>query len=493
VPSRARVGISAPAAADRPTSQRLLLVTLALLTTVTAVVSSLGAPLVPSVAQDYDVPIEGAQWTLTVALLCGAVATPVIGRLGSGRLRRPTILMGLVVVTAGNALAALPLGFPLLIVGRGMQGVGMALLPLAIAVARDVLPGHRLPGAVAFLSVTAVAGAGLGYPLTALVAQEWGLHGAFWLGTILTGSTLVMAIRFVPPAVVTSHSRVDWAGAAMLSIGVVLVLLAVSQGGAWGWVSIATLASGVAGVVVLVVWAGWTLRQTNPLVDLRLAIRPGLAGPNLFAVAAGMGMYTILTLVMVLVQTPEQNGWGFGEPVIVAGLVLVPYSVMSVLGSRLARVVGRVHGPQALLPIGCLLFLSATITLALEHDQLWQVFACMALAGLGSGFTFSSLAVLMIPHVPRLETSSAMALNQILRYLGFSLGSSVSLSLLALFGGGQEGFRAALLITSAVWVLAGGGTWLLDRARGNGAPRDLRGDAANAEPDLLGGRPETSM
>ena len=88
----------------------------------------------------------------------------------------------------------------------------------------------------------------------------------------------------------------------------------------------------------------------------------------------------------------------------------------------------------------------------------------MALGGVGSGFTFSSLAVLMVPHVPQAETGSAMAFNQVLRYLGFTIGSALSVALMAAYGGGADGFRATLLTVSALFVLAAVGARLLDRS-----------------------------
>lgn len=453
-----------PAGATSP----LLLPTLALLTTVTAVVSSLGAPLVPAIAAERGVRLEDAQWTLTAALVAGAVSTPVVGRLGSGRLRRPTVLAGLAVVMVGTTLSALPLGLAWLVAGRALQGVGLALVPLALAVARDVVPAQRLPGVVGFLSVTTVAGAGLGYPVTALVADAWGLGAAYLLGTLLTGLTLLLAALVLPHDAGADPAPVDWAGAGLVSLGLVGVLLAVSRGETWGWTSAPTLALAVAGALLVAVWVRRTVRSAVPLVDLRLAVRPGLAGPNLVAVVAGAGMYSLLTLVMVLVQADPATtgGWGLGEPVTVAGLMLVPYSVGSVVGSRLARAVGARLGTAVLLPTGCALFLAATVALALAHDGLAQVLACMALGGLGSGFTFSSLAALMVPHVPAAETGSAMAFNQVLRYVGFSVGSAASIALMGVVGGGpgEAGFRGALLVTAGLWLVATvASTWLQRR------------------------------
>jgi MFS family permease len=443
----------------------LLLTTLALLTTITAITSSLGAPLVPSVVEHFDVRLSTAQWSLTAALLAGAVSTPVIGRFASGSARRPTILAGLAAVLAGTLLAtaSVPLGrFSLLVAARTLMGIGMSLVPLAMAVARDETAGERTTRAVALLSVTTIAGAGLGYPLTALMAELGGLTAAYLLGAALTTVSLALAVAFVPPAAASARARVDWLGAAGLTAGMLATLLAVSEGEVWGWTDARTLVLAAAGAAGLAGWTAYTLRSTHPLVDLRLATRPGIAAPNLVAVVAGLGMYSLLTLVVVVVRT-DQPGFGLGESVLAAGMVLVPYSVMSVLGNQLARLVLASVGRHVLLPTGSLMFMAATLALAVWHDHLWQALAVMALGGLGSGFTFSSLAVLMVPHVPAAETGSAMAFNQVLRYLGFTAGSAVSVALMAAYGGGERGFEQALHTIAAVWVVAIVGAVVLDR------------------------------
>ncbi len=141
-----------------------------------------------------------------------------------------------------------------------------------------------------------------------------------------------------------------------------------------------------------------------------------------------------------------------------AGLILVPYSLLSVSGSRLARAVASRWSPALLLPTGCTVFACAMAFLALRHDALWQVLLAMAVGGLGSGFTFSSLPGLIVPHVPQAETGSVLAFNQLLRYLGFSLGSASSVALLELFGGDGRAFTLAAMSLAAVCAAAGAGS-----------------------------------
>lgn len=440
---------------------RLQFAALASLTTVTAIVSSLGAPLVPEVATRYDIALVDAQWSLTATMIAAAVATPVLGRLASGERRRPVLLGGLLVVLAGTVLAALPLGFGALLVGRSLQGVGLALVPLALAVARDVWTGAALASRLSWLSVATVAGAGLGYPVTSVVAGLAGVAGAFWFGAALIGATWLLCVRALPAAAPTPIQRVDIPGASLLGAGMIAGLLGVSQGESWGWTSPATLALIACGAVLVASWIAWSRalasRGAAPLVDLALAARPGVLGPHLVTLAIALGMYGLLSLVVVIVQSDGSAGYGLDHGVQVAGLVLVPYALMSVSGSRVARLVARRWTPAALLPIGCAVFTSSLVMVALAHDGMAMVLLAMAVGGLGSGFTFSSLPGLIVPHVPQAETGSALAFNQLLRYIGFSIGSAASIALLEVYGGNGDALMLTCLTFAGLCLAAGVG------------------------------------
>jgi len=124
---------------------------------VTGIISSLGAPLIPSISEDLHVSLSSAQWSLTATLLIGVVASPVMGRLGDGPRRRETLLGGLVVVTAGSVIAALAPSLAVLVAGRAMQGVGLGLVPLGMATARDELPAEKVAPTIGLLSVAGAA------------------------------------------------------------------------------------------------------------------------------------------------------------------------------------------------------------------------------------------------------------------------------------------------------------------------------------------------
>src|ERR1700712_3130829 len=117
------------------TKSRRLVPVLVFLGMVVAIVGSPGAPLVPPIAPAPHGPLADAQWSLTISLLAGALATPTMGRLGDGPHRRQVVLVALAIVGVGTVLSALPLAFGWLILGRGLMGVGLGLTPLTMATA----------------------------------------------------------------------------------------------------------------------------------------------------------------------------------------------------------------------------------------------------------------------------------------------------------------------------------------------------------------------
>src|SRR5258708_29860254 len=124
-------------------SPPLLAAVLVFLAVESTAVASLGTPLLPTVEKVDHVSLAVSQWALTISLLTGAVATPVMGRLGDGRLRRQTTLGAVAVMLIGCVLSALPAGIAVFLIGRGLQGRGLGLGPLGTAGAPGGLPDKR--------------------------------------------------------------------------------------------------------------------------------------------------------------------------------------------------------------------------------------------------------------------------------------------------------------------------------------------------------------
>lgn len=409
---------------ERP-EQRLLARALMFIALVVAVLASLGTPLITSVATTFHVSLDSAQWTLTITLLSGAIATPILGRLGAGRDRRTTILATLAVVVAGCALTVLPLPFAWLLIGRAAQGVGLGLTALMMGVARDHLPEERSAATIALISVTSIIGVGVGYPLAALLAELGGVRVAYGLGLVVTVIALLTAWRSVPAAPEGRVGELDTVGAALLAGALLVVLLLAGERSLWSHHLVLAVILVVVAVLLLCVWVAFELRCERPLVDVRAVRHPAVAGANIAMFVGGIGMYLLLTLITRYAQTPHSAGYGFGLSTFIAGLVLVPFSVLGfVAGKLVPRVRDRIDAPFLLAASSVIVGLGFLLFAALRSD-LVELFVAMGILGFGVGGFSAAMPDVILAVTPKCETSSAMSFNYVVRSVGYSLGSAV--------------------------------------------------------------------
>jgi len=137
---------------------------------VVAVMQTLLVPVIKDLPQLLHTAPSNATWVLTSTLLSGAVATPIMGRLGDLYGKRRMLIASLAVMVIGALVSAFTSQLLTMIVGRTLQGFAMGAIPLGIGLMRDMLPRERLGSAMALMSSSIGVGGGLALPAAALVA-----------------------------------------------------------------------------------------------------------------------------------------------------------------------------------------------------------------------------------------------------------------------------------------------------------------------------------
>lgn len=413
-----------------PTTRGLgpVLVTIAFLG---AVIGGVGAPLITSVALDVGVSLGAAQWTLTVTLFAGAISAPILGRLGTGPHRRGTVLVTLGLVAFGGFLTAVPLPFAVLLVGRALQGLGLGVIALLMSVARDHLPADRAQSTIATISVAGTVGIGVAYPLMGMLDQAAGLRAAYGAGFLLSLSAVVIAWHRLPTDPPRPAAPVDFPGAVLLGIGTLGVLLAVAQPSvwhpAWGGALIVAGASAALGV-----WIRIERRVPAPLVDLAVLAKSVVLQANGAMLTAGAGMYLLFSLLTRYVQTPDDAGYGFGLSGVLAGAALIPFSLLGFIAGKFTPWLTARAGERwtFVMFAGCVVVAAGTFASA--PRSLAAVLVAMGVLGFGVGGASAIMPRLVLDGVPRAETSSVLSINQIVRTVGFSIGSALAGLLLAI-------------------------------------------------------------
>jgi predicted MFS family arabinose efflux permease len=421
----------------------------------TAIVSSLGMLLVPSIADGMSVSVSTAQWMLTINLLAGAVATPVMGRLSDGSHQKRLLLCSLVIVLGGCVIAALAPTFWIFLIGRALQGLTYGIVPVTIALARRHVAAEHRQSAISSLSVTVATGMGVGYPLTGVLSGLVDYRAAFWFAVLFVVSAIVMVAVGVPadqPAV-GERAGFDVSGAGLLALGLGSLLLGLSEGAHWGWGSSGTLGVLCLAVVLLSCWVAVELRSSHPLINLRVLSRPEVVLANGTAIALGGALYIGLSVGSLIAQAPETTGYGLAMPVMWAGFVIAPLSVGSFAANRVVRRVAHRINLTRLLPIGAGVMAFAALQLWLAHAHIAELLLGMLLFGIGMGASYAAMPALIARSVAAEELGSSVSFNQVLRTVGSSFGTAISAAVIAAHPG-----------------VAGA-----DRSRYRGYPRGQRG------------------
>ncbi|BCL25468.1 MFS transporter [Streptomyces aurantiacus] len=467
-----------------------VIATLAFAGTTAAIMQTLVTPLIADLPQILHSSSSNTAWVITVTLLVAAVCVPVTGRLGDLLGKRRMLLACSVPLIVGSVVCALSSSVVPMIVGRGLQGMGMGMVPLGIALLRDVVPAEKLSSSIALVSASMGIGGGLGLPIAAAVAQYASWRVLFWGSAVLAVAIAVLIWFLIPDVPAGAKGqRFDAPGAVGLGVGLVCLLLAVSKGAEWGWGSATTLGLFTAAVVVLLAWGVWETRTRDPLVDLRTTARPRVLLTNVASLFVGFGMYAGMLIVPQLLQFPEETGYGLGQSMLAAGLWMAPGGIMMMVVSPLGGKLTDARGPKFTLISGILVIAAGYgLSLALMGSA-WGLMVVLMVTSSGVGLAYGAMPALIMSSVPLSETAAANGFNTLMRSLGTSVGAAVVgvvLSQMTVTMGGfsitsENGFRTALIIGAGVALVAAVVAAVIPAGRPAGADRTTTDRAEASE------------
>lgn len=389
-----------------------------------ALIQSLVIPALTLIERFYGTSETTATWVVTAYLLAASVATPLLGRLGDCIGKKRVLVATLILLATGSLIGAFAPTIQWLIAGRTIQGMGGGVIPLAFGISRDNF-GRRLPSALALLTSMTSTGFGLGVvvagPITDLLGYRW-LYLIPMFASLLAALASALA---VPQDCSRRRLRLPVRPAILLSIWLLCILLAITEGNVYGWLSapIATLST--AAVIGCALWARSESRASTPLIDLALARRRGIWTANTITACVGFGTFAFFAFLPRFMQTPAAAGYGFAASLSSAGHVLVPYAVTSAAASLATARLLRYFGPRAVIACGSIIMSAAFCSLALLHSDQWQAYFGSGAVGLGCGLVLASLAGVVLRAAPTTQVGVASGMNANIKTIGGALGSAV--------------------------------------------------------------------
>jgi EmrB/QacA subfamily drug resistance transporter len=396
-----------------------------------AVLSSVVIPALPTIQHSLHASEAGVSWLLTGYLLSASVCTSIIGRLGDMYGKERLLLWTLIVLTFGTLLAAVSNSLDVLIVARVIQGSAGGIFPLAFAIARDEFPSERVAGSIGLMSSILGVGAGAGIISGAVIVEHLSWHWLFWIPLPVMVVGAICTWRFIPESPVRVPGRVNWLAAALMTVGLSSVLIAVSETTTWGWGSPKTLGLMAIGAAFIVAWIEVETRSREPLIDMKMMRIRGVWTANLAAFLLGAGMYSSFIVFPEFAQLPTSTGFGFGASVVVSALYLLPSALLMALAGSFAGRVSRRFGSKQSLVAGAAVTALAFAWLIAAHSHPYDMLISSALLGIGIGLSFAALGNLVVQAVPAGQTGVASGMNTVMRTLGGALGAQLAATFIA--------------------------------------------------------------
>jgi len=367
-----------------PSEVRLILSGALLSIFLAALEQTIVATALPSIAADLG-GFALISWVVTAYLLSSVCATPIFGKLSDIHGRRPMLAISLTVFLGGSALCALAPDMISLIVARGIQGLGGGgLITLGQTIIADVIPPRERGRYAAYFSGVWATSALLGPALGGVLAEHAGWPWIFWLNLPLGAAVLLLssrALKKLPPA--HRRGRVDYIGIALLSLGVIALLLVLSLGGksiAWSAPQTLGLAFVASGAAVAFFWR--QRAAPEPILPPRF-LSDHVVGPIL-----GAGFLIFGSYIALAALAPIYFQIALGVSASESGLFMIPLmlssSITAALAGRYNRRTGRYRPPPL---IGLPVSIASLVLLAvvLGHVSAPVTSALLAIIGLGIG------------------------------------------------------------------------------------------------------------
>lgn len=394
-------------------------------------VETMVVPGVYNIQTDFRTTSSLVAWVTSAFLIVGSAVSPLFGKLGDSFGKKKMFLVALAFYTGGVGLAGFSPSIYFLIASRAIQGIGFAIIPLALAIIAETFPKERIAAAQGVISATFAIGAAMGLIVGSYIIQnagwQWAFHSAFVLSVVL----FVVIWRFLPRGSTGTGGRVDYQTIVLLMAGISLLLLYLTEGPYEGWYSTYEIVSLVAGFALTLGFFVAESRRPNPLIQLSLLRIRNVLVANGVGILSGTGMFMLF--FAVIYYTRYQPPIGLGLTVLAAGLTMAPATVvMLVVGPGLGRLVTKV-GPKPTMIIGALVALSGFLLFIFNRTTTNDVMLAMSVSLAGSVGVIIPIVNMISISLPRENVATGLGLNTMLRNIGGAIGPVVATTIMSTY------------------------------------------------------------
>ncbi|HXV89241.1 MAG TPA: MFS transporter [Nitrososphaeraceae archaeon] len=404
------------------------------------------APAQVQMAEYFDKDLGTISWVLTVYLVSGAAVTIVIGRLADTYGPKKMLLLVFVCYTVGTIFAGFATEFYTLLIFRIIQGIAVALVPVAVRIARDLFPPEKFPFAQGVLLSMYQGGSAIGLVVGAAVVYFGGWQMVFYSAIPVSLMLLFLLWKVIPKIQAapreskdksTSESAPKRHGKVIDIPGVITMVLTTST----FMLCFTFLGKGSEGVGLFWTFLGIGVasmlaffliekRSAMPLINLKLAFHRIIRVGNISYLMLGVVQYIIFSTIPTLGQTPEP--YGLGMTTLQVGLLQLPQALVFVALGPVAGMLAVKYGSSRFIVPGSIIMCIGIVVLLAFHSTSGQVASVLILFAVGGAFVTLSANVI-IWFTPPESTGVVSSTYTTMRIIGGAIGPVIAGMFMALF------------------------------------------------------------
>ncbi|MFI5427202.1 MFS transporter [Aeromicrobium sp. UC242_57] len=369
----------------------------------------------------------------------------MLGALGDRVGRRRMLQFSLLAFLIGSLISGFATSITMVIAGRGLQGVGGAVFPLAFSVIGSDLPRRRVGMALGLVSSSFSVGGVVGMPLGGVIMDGLSWRWCYFLPAGLAVVALVLVQGSVRQGVSGDKRSIDVLGGVLVAGWLTTLLLGMTSGAQVGWTSVPTVSLIGVAIVTFAAWIVIELRVAAPLIDVRLLARTPAPLASLAALATGWVQIGVISLLPV--HLGAASGLDLSASQI--GLLYVPGFAVAMIVAPIGGALGGRHGYRPVLLAG-LGLAGASLILPALVDEPWAFVVFLGVAMSGVTMAFSALPGLLVTSLPGDVAGGITGMNTVFRSVGGAIGAQVGATLMGVSGS----FGVFLWVSIAVMAIS---------------------------------------
>ena len=379
----------------------------------------------PSIQRSLHFSKSGLQWIVNAYAITFGGFLLLGGRAGDLLGRRRIFLIGITLFSAASLMNGFAGSSGILIAGRGLQGLGGALIaPAALSVLTTTFAeGRERTLALGVWSAIAVGGGAIGLLLGGVLTSWLSWQWIFFVNVPVGVAAIALAIRFVPESRVENASGgIDVTGAVTVTAGLMVLVYALVNAQSAGWLSLQTLGLTAVSVALLATFVVLQRRLRHPLIRLGIFRMRSLTGSNLAMLLVAAGMFAMFFFATIYVQEV------LGYSALSAGLAFLPVTAGIIVGAGLSQQLIRRVGVRAVGLSGMTIAAIGLIVLSripVAGTYLGDLLPGLMTMSLGMGLTFVPITLIATTNVRSEDAGLASGLLNTSQQLGGALGLAV--------------------------------------------------------------------